>query len=67
MPDAILLTVAGLQVPLNPFRDVVGNTGAVVPWQNGATWVNDGMIWPLTLMLTVTGMAQGKLLEGVKV
>ena len=29
-----MLTVAGFQVPVIPFDDVVGNAGAVVPAQN---------------------------------
>ena len=33
MPDVVLFTVAGLQVPAIPLEDVVGNTGAVAPEQ----------------------------------
>lgn len=51
MPVVVLLTVAGLQVPLNPFKDVVGNTGAVLPLQIGATGANVG---------TVDAMVKGK-------
>lgn len=33
VPLAVLLTTAGLQVPVMPFVEVVGNTGAVSPEQ----------------------------------
>lgn len=42
VPDAVLLTVAGLHVPVMPLLDTVGSTGAVVPAQNGGTGVNVG-------------------------
>jgi hypothetical protein len=33
VPDAVLLTVAGLQVPVIPFEEVVTNVGTVPPSQ----------------------------------
>lgn len=50
VPEALLLTVDGDQVPLTAFVDVEGNTGAVVPEQNAGTCVNNGV----TLLFTVT-------------
>ena len=43
MPGAAVLTV-GDQVPVIPFVDVVGNTGATAPWHTGATEANVGTI-----------------------
>ncbi len=37
-----MLTVAGLHVPLIPFKEVVDKTGAVVPAQNGGMDANTG-------------------------
>jgi len=42
VPVAVLLTVAGLHVPVTPFVEVVGNMGAVVPAQNGGMAGNVG-------------------------
>ena len=42
MPEAMLFTTAGFQVPVTPLLDVVGNTGAVVPAQNGGIALNVG-------------------------
>jgi hypothetical protein len=39
-----LLTVAGLQVPVIPLVDVVGNTGAVLPLQIAGTAAKVGVI-----------------------
>lgn len=50
VPEAVLLTVAGDQVPGTEFDDVVGNVGAVVPAQKAAIWVNEGV----TLLFTVS-------------
>ena len=41
-PLAVLLTVAGFQVPVSPLLDVAGNKGAVVPAQNAGMAVNEG-------------------------
>jgi hypothetical protein len=50
VPLAVLLTVAGLQVPVIPLVDVVGNTGAVAPLQIAGTAANVGV----TFVFTVT-------------
>jgi hypothetical protein len=50
VPLAVLLTVAGLQVPVIPFVDVVGKTGAVAPLQIAGTAANVGV----TIGFTVT-------------
>lgn len=42
VPLAVLLTVAGLHVPVIPLFDVAGSTGAVVPAQNAGIAVNEG-------------------------
>lgn len=42
MPEAVLFTTAGFQVPVTPLLDVVGKTGAVVPAQKGGIAVNVG-------------------------
>lgn len=42
MPLAVLLTVAGLHVPVMPLLDVVGKMGAVVPAQNAGITINEG-------------------------
>jgi hypothetical protein len=49
--DAMLLTNAGDQVPITALLEVVGNTGAVVPLQNGTIGANVGV----TIGVTVTG------------
>src|SRR5690606_18520028 len=61
IPDAVLLTTAGVHVPLKPLIEVAGSIGAGLPSQNGAIGVKLGVIWLLTVMPTVTGTAQGKL------
>jgi len=43
VPDAVLLTVAGLHVPVTPLSDVVGNAGGVDPAQIGPIGVNCGV------------------------
>ena len=45
----VLLTVAGLHVPVIPLIDVVGNTGAVDPLQTGAIALNVGTVRGLTV------------------
>ena len=44
VPIADVLMVAGLQVPVIPLLDVVGNADAVLFWQNGPSCVNVGVI-----------------------
>ena len=48
---------AGLQLPVIPFRDVVGNAVSVPPEQIGATAVNVGVIFGLTAIVNVVGVA----------
>jgi len=50
VPLAVLLTVAGTQVPVMPFSDVAGNVGATEPEQIGATAAKVGV----TIGFTVT-------------
>lgn len=56
-PVAVLLTVAGLQVPGIPFADVAGRTGAGEPLQRGDIAANVGVTGALTVMLMVDGTA----------
>lgn len=68
VPDVWLSTTAGLHVPVIPFVEVVGNTGAVAPLQMIAAVpkLNAGVILALTFTLNVTGNAH-KPAAGVKV
>jgi len=50
VPLAVLLTTAGVQVPVIPFVEVNGNTGATAPEQIGVTTAKAG----ITVGLTVT-------------
>jgi hypothetical protein len=58
VPVAILLTVAGLQVPEMPLFEVAGNTGAVEPEQIAANGVNVGVILELTDKISVATESQ---------
>ena len=51
MPDVVLLTTEGFHVPVIPFIDIVGRTGAVLPEQIGAILLNVGVM--LEVILTV--------------
>ena len=42
---------AGAQVPVNPLLEVVGNAVSVAPEHIGATAVNVGVIFGLTVMV----------------
>jgi hypothetical protein len=57
VPDVVLLTVAGLHIPVIPFVDVVGSTGAVAPIQIGLTAVNVGVMLELTVTSNVVVVA----------
>ena len=57
VPVVVLLTVAGFQVPVMPLLDVVGSTGAAEPEQIGATAVNVGVIFALTVIVSVVVVA----------
>ena len=53
----VLLTVAGLQVPVMPFSEVKGKTGAVAPEQIGGTAVKVGVTFGLTVTVNVVVVA----------
>ena len=53
---AILLS-AGDQVPVMPFNDVVGNADKVAPEQIAATGLNVGIIFGLTVIVSVAVVA----------
>ena len=57
--EFVLLTVAGLHVPLILFNEVVGKVGTVPPAQivNDVPKLNVGVIIGLTVTLIVTGKA----------
>ena len=52
-----MLIVAGLQVPVMPLLEVVGNAGAVAFWHSGAMVVNIGISCGLTVMFNVVDVA----------
>ena len=53
MPVVVLLTVAGLQVPVIPFVEVVGNVGGTAPLQIGAIALKVGKTEGLTVTISV--------------
>ena len=57
MPEVVLLTVDGLQVPVIPLEDVVGSTGGIVPLQNGAIALNTGVDAEVTVTVCVVVVA----------
>ena len=48
---------AGLQVPVIPFREVVGNGDNIAPEQIAATAVNVGVLFGLTFIVSVAVVA----------
>ena len=66
MPLAVLLTTAGLQLPVIPLSEVVGRTGAVVPTQKAGTAANVGATPGVTVISKVVVVAHW-LASGVKV
>ena len=52
-----MLIVAGLQVPVIPLLDVVGNAGALEFWQSGPIAENVGVTCGSTVMLSVAVIA----------
>ena len=54
---AVLLTVAGDQVPVMPFVDVVGSVGVAAPEQIGATAAKVGVKLELTVTVNVVLVA----------
>ena len=57
---------AGAQVPVIPLLEVVGRAVSVAPEQIGATAVNVGVIFGLTVMVNVVAVAHWPAV-GVKV
>ena len=53
----VLLTVAGLQVPVIPLREVVDKTGAAAPEQIAATGSKVGVMIGLTVIVRVAVVA----------
>ena len=52
-----VLSKAGAQVPVIPLVDVVGNADKVAPEQIGATAVNVGVMFGLTVIVKVVVIA----------
>ena len=52
-----VLFSAGYQVPVMPFLDVVGSAVSVAPEQMGATALNVGVIFGLTVIVKVVVVA----------
>jgi len=52
-----VLFSAGAQVPVIPLVDVVGNGDSTAPEQMGATALNVGVIFGLTVMVNVAVVA----------
>ena len=53
----VVLSRAGDHVPVIPLFDVVGNAASVAPEQIGATGVKVGVIFGLTVMVSVVVVA----------
>ena len=53
----MVLSNAGAQVPVMPLLDVVGNAVSVAPEHIGATAVNVGVTFGLTVMVNVVVVA----------
>jgi hypothetical protein len=66
IPEIVLLTTAGDQVPITPLVDVVGKVGAVVPLQSGAIVANVGTSVSVTVTDNVVVVAHWPAV-GVKV
>jgi len=62
----IVLSKAGVHVPVMPLFDVVGNAVSVAPEQIGATAVNVGVMFGLTVIVNVAVVAHWPAV-GVKV
>ena len=62
----MLLTVAGLHVPVTPLFDVVGNTGAADPLHIGADVVKSGTVRGVIVIVSVAVEAHNPA-DGVKV
>jgi hypothetical protein len=51
----IILLIAGDQIPVIPLLEIIGKGANVAPEQIGATVVNIGRIFGLTIMVRLTG------------
>ena len=54
---AVVLIIAGLQVPVMLLLEVVGSAGAVLFWHNGPIGVNAGVTPGLTVTVNVAVVA----------
>ena len=66
MPEVVLLTTAGLQVPVIPLVEVVGKVGAVEPEQKAGIAANVGVTW-LVMVMSMVAVVPHWLASGVKV
>jgi hypothetical protein len=57
VPEIVLLTIAGFQVPVIPFVEVVGKTGAAAPLHIGAIVANVGVTIGFTVTVIVGDVA----------
>jgi hypothetical protein len=57
VPDAVLLIIAGVHVPLIPFVDMAGSGGATEPLQIGAMAANVGIVPLVTVTVSVVVFA----------
>ena len=62
----VLLTTAGLHVPVIPFVAVVGNVGATEPEQNAGIAAKAGVTW-LVMVISMVAVVPHWLASGVKV
>ena len=58
MPEARLLTTAGLHVPVMPLVELVGNVGATEPAQNAGIATKLGVIGSEIVTVMVVGTPQ---------
>ena len=56
-PIAAVLIAAGDHVPVTPFAEVNGKTGAVLFWHSGPIAVNVGVMLVVTVISIVTAAA----------
>ena len=55
---AVAVLIAGLQVPLMPLIEVIGNTGATAPTHTAGIAAKVGVVRAVTVMLNVAVVAQ---------
>ena len=66
VPEVALLTTAGLQVPVIPLVEVVGNVGAIEPEQKSGIAANAG-VTVLVMVISILAVVPHWLASGVKV